>query len=62
MAKFNPRKIEKTVITVRIPVDTLQDIDRLSADNDLSRNEFIMQCIEFAMKSYPEDRHGSAND
>jgi len=56
MIEFNPKKIEKTVITLRIPVNTLLDIDKLSADIDLSRNEFIMQCIDFAIENYNESR------
>ena len=54
MAEFNPSKIEKTVITIRIETDLLQDIDRLSGKVDISRNEFILQCINFAMKHYPK--------
>jgi len=54
MSEFNPSKTEKTVITLRIEVDLLQKIDILSSDIDVSRNEFIMQCINFAMKHHPK--------
>ncbi|MCL2047922.1 MAG: CopG family transcriptional regulator [Defluviitaleaceae bacterium] len=53
MSEFNPSKTEKTVITLRIEVDVLQEIDILSAKADISRNEFIMQCIDFAMNHHP---------
>ena len=54
MMEFNPAKTEKTVITLRIEIDLLREIDDLSGNADISRNEFIMQCISFAMKHYPK--------
>ena len=54
MSEFNPSKTEKSVITVRIETDLLKDIDDLSNKADISRNEFILQCIDFAMKHYPK--------
>ena len=62
MIEFNPKKIEKTVITLRIPVNTLLDIDTLSADIDLSRNEFIMQCIDFAIENYTDSKKLNGTD
>jgi len=52
MTDFNPKKTEKIIISLRIPVDTLKDIDRISADIDLSRNEFVLQCIDYAIENY----------
>ena len=51
MSEFKPTKVEKTVISIRIDTDTLEKIDKLSNDADISRNEFILQCIDFAMKN-----------
>jgi len=53
MAEFNPSKTEKTVITLRIEADLLREIDDLSGKADISRNEFILQCIDFAMNHHP---------
>ena len=56
MMEFNPKKTEKTekiVITLRLEVDVLQEIDRLLGKADISRNEFILQCIDFAMNHHP---------
>jgi len=52
MIEFNPSKPEKTVITIRIESGLLKEIDDLSSKVDISRNEFILQCIDFAMKHY----------
>lgn len=49
MEKFIPKKYEKEVISLRIPSETLVKIDNKSAKIDISRNEFIMQCINFAL-------------
>ena len=54
--EFNPtktEKVEKTVITLRIEADVLQEIDLLSGKADISRNQFILQCIDFAMNHHP---------
>lgn len=52
--KFSPKKSEKEVISMRISTDTLAEIDRKAAQIDISRNEFINQCISFAL-SHMED-------
>lgn len=49
MEKFSPKKSEKEVISLRISTDVLQEIDRKAALFDISRNEFINQCIAFAL-------------
>ena len=51
MEDFKPIKQEKTVIRIRIDVDVLKKINKLSNDTDISRNEFIVQCIDFALKN-----------
>lgn len=54
MEKFSPKKSEKEVISMRIPSDLLAEIDRKASVIDISRNEFINQCIVFAL-SHMED-------
>ena len=54
MKDFKPVKPEKTVISVRLNISTLQEIDRLSQKTDISRNELIVQCIEYALKNFKE--------
>lgn len=49
MERFLPRKPEKEVISMRIASETLKEIDRKAAAIDISRNEFINQCITFAL-------------
>lgn len=60
MNHFYPHKKtktnEKTVITIRIDYSTLEEIDRLAYKTDISRNEFINQCINFALDNLLEKR------
>ena len=51
MPNFLPKKPEKEVISIRIKTETLNQIDQMAADVDISRNELINQCIDFALKN-----------
>lgn len=51
MKEFRPLKTEKTVISIRLDVDMLKTVDNLSAKTDISRNEFIVQCIDYVLKN-----------
>ena len=50
LEKFIPRKTEKEVISMRIATEVLEQIDAEAAAFDISRNEFINQCIAFALR------------
>lgn len=50
MANFIPKQYKKDPITVRISADKLAQIDRMAAQFSMSRNEFINQCIDYAME------------
>lgn len=50
MKEFKPVKSEKTVISIRLETAMLKDIDDLSVQTDISRNELIVQCIDYALK------------
>jgi len=51
MNDFKPFKNEKTVISIRIDRDMLRILDDLANDTDISRNEMIIQCIEYALRN-----------
>ncbi|WP_367990684.1 ribbon-helix-helix domain-containing protein [Bacteroides congonensis] len=52
MNEFKPVKQEKTVISIRLDVSMLKTVDELSIETDISRNELIVQCIEYALKNF----------
>lgn len=54
MKDYKPIKPEKTVISIRLNVSMLQEIDKLSQKTDINRNELIVQCIEYALKNFKE--------
>ena len=55
LEKFIPRKPEKEVISMRIATDVLAQIDAEADACDISRNEFINQCIAFALSHMASD-------
>ena len=55
MPKFQPYKKplinDKIVISMRLEESRLNEIDNLASKIDISRNELINQCIEFALNN-----------
>ena len=51
MEKFSPHKSDKEVTIIRIPKEILEEVDIKSAQCGISRNEFINQCIKYALKN-----------
>lgn len=49
MPKFVARKPEKEVISMRISVDVLKEVDSKAAAVGISRNELINQMIAYAL-------------
>lgn len=49
MKQFTPKKPEKEVISIRIDVKLLEQVDSEASKADISRNEFINQCILYAL-------------
>ena len=52
MKEFKPFKQEKTVISIRLDIETLKNIDKLS--KKISRNELIVQCIDYALQNFKQ--------
>lgn len=50
MSKFIPKPYKKEPITIRMSSEKIEQIDRLSAEFNLSRSAFINQCIDYAME------------
>ncbi len=55
VANFIPKQYKKDPITIRVPQDKLEAIDRIAAEYDMSRNEFINQCINYALEHMKKD-------
>lgn len=51
MTNFKPKKTEKEVISIRIETNLLTQVDKIAGANDISRNELIIQCIDYALSN-----------
>lgn len=52
MKRFQPtNKSEKIVITIRIEDYRVEELDRIANKINISRNELISQCLDFAVKN-----------
>lgn len=56
MDKFTPKKTEKEVISMRLSSDLLEQLDAKAAEFNISRNEFINQCITFALSNMEDNK------
>ena len=54
MDKFIVRKPMKEVISIRIPTETLNRIDKKANSVEISRNELINQMIDYALSNMDE--------
>ena len=54
MADFVPKQYKKEPITVRIDFEKLEKMDKMAARYNISRSEFINQCIGYALDHLPD--------
>ena len=50
MSDFIPKSYRKEPTTIRIDAEKMKKIDELANSFNLSRSEFINQCIDFALE------------
>ena len=55
MANFIPKQYKKEPITIRFTMEKLAKIDQKAAQYDMSRSEFINQCVDFALEHLGKD-------
>lgn len=51
MPKFIPIKSEKIVISIRIENEKINKIDETAKKINISRNELINQCLDYALNN-----------
>ena len=56
MGVFLPQKQDKEVRSIRIPSNVLKTVDEKASEVDISRNEFINQCILFALQNMADNK------
>lgn len=56
MADFIPKQYKKEQFTIRMEREMLDEVDNLASEYNLSRSEFIVQCVRFAMEHMPPEK------
>lgn len=62
MSNFVPKQYKKEPITIRIDFEKLEKIDKLASKYNLSRSEFINQCINYAIDHIPNIEQQTAEE
>ena len=66
MTKFQPTKKinnnEKVVISIRLNLDKVEELDKIANKINISRNELISQCLDFAVKNLDFKKNNKKND
>ncbi len=57
MAQFAPKQYKKEQFTIRMEHEMLQNVDTLAAKYNLSRSEFIVQCVQFAIEHMAQEEN-----
>ena len=55
MATFIPKQYKKEPITIRLSPEKLETVDKTATKYDMSRSEFINQCIDYALEHMKKD-------
>lgn len=61
MKKFIPTKSEKIVISIRIENEKIDKIDEIANKIDISRNELINQCLDYALNNLEFNKKEKSN-
>lgn len=51
MKDFIPKLYKKEAVTIRFDHATLEKLDRISNRYGLSRNELVVQCVQYALQN-----------
>lgn len=65
MLIFKPTKKpltnDKIIISLRMNIDKLEQVDAIAGESDISRNELINQYIEFALEHLEKNQKEKTN-
>lgn len=53
--KFKVKKQEYANRTFRLPVELLETLNKIASDKNISLNQLIVQCCEFAIENIDEE-------
>ncbi len=53
---FEIKKVQSFNKTIRMPEDLIAKLDKLANKNDISFNQLVVQCCEYALKNLGDSR------
>ncbi|MGN0557690.1 MAG: ribbon-helix-helix protein, CopG family [Acutalibacteraceae bacterium] len=51
-------KGDTSVVSARLPIELIKDLDRIAENTGRNRNEIILLCLEFAMDNLETEADG----
>lgn len=48
---FEIKKVQSFNKTIRMPEDLIAELEKLASKNDISFNQLVVQCCEYALKN-----------
>lgn len=58
--KFHIKKQEYSNRTLRFPVELLEDLNSIATSKNISLNQLVVKCCEYAMKNIDDDEETGA--
>lgn len=52
---FIPKPYKKLNVSFRLEVEKIELVDQLAATYNVSRSEFLAQCVDFAIEHMPKE-------
>lgn len=56
--KFHIKKQEYSNRTLRFPVELLEDLNKIATSKNISLNQLVVMCCEYAMNNFDENETG----
>lgn len=56
--KFHIKKQEYSNRTLRFPVEILEDLNKIATSKNISLNQLVVMCCEYAMNNFEENETG----
>lgn len=59
---FKIKKIESSNKTIRMPNDLIEELEKLATTNDISFNQIVIQCCQYALENLDSNSSIKTND
>lgn len=59
---FEIKKMKSSNKTIRMPNDLIQNLEKLAFENDISFNQLVVQCCEYALDNMEPNQMDGPSD